>query len=147
MSAKANHLKIGVFVLVGLGILLAGLFAFGARSYFQEKAQFETYVAGDVEGLSVGSVVKLRGVPVGKVTKIGFTWSEYPEARTGRFIVVQFEINTQVAPPGKKDHQEIIENEVNRGLRVRVKGQGITGTSILSLEYVNPAENPLATID
>ena len=31
---------------------------------------------------------------------------------------------------------------IRQGLRARVKAKGITGTSILSLEYVNPADNP-----
>ena len=83
MSEKASQFRIGIFVILGVAIVLAGLFLFGIRSAFQPTYMFETYTTGDVEGLSVGSVVKLRGVAVGKVTEIGFSWNMY-ERRPAR---------------------------------------------------------------
>src|SRR5258706_1447542 len=62
MSAKANNFNLGLFVLIGIGVLIAGLFAFGARAYFQQRITFETYATGQVDGLSVGSAMLLRGV-------------------------------------------------------------------------------------
>jgi len=41
----------------------------------------------------------------------------------------------------------VVELAVRRGLRARVKGQGITGTSIVSLEFLDPKENPPPEID
>ncbi len=72
MDTKGNDFKLGAFVLVGFGLLTAGLFAFGAVSYFQRMTLAETYVAGNVDGLAVGAPVTLRGVNVGKVTRIDF---------------------------------------------------------------------------
>jgi len=37
MSAKTNHFKLGVFVLAGIALLVAGILAFGARSAFEKK--------------------------------------------------------------------------------------------------------------
>ena len=48
---------------------------------------FETYTTGDVDGLSVGSVVKLRGVAVGKVTEIGFSWNMYEVGQPACVVV------------------------------------------------------------
>ena len=62
MSEKASQFRIGLFVVLGVAIVLAGLFVFGIRSAFQPTYMFETYTTGDVDGLTVGSVVKLRGV-------------------------------------------------------------------------------------
>src|SRR5262245_263258 len=103
MSTKTNNLKIGVFVLIGLVLLLGSLFALGVRSQLEPKSDFETYVTEDVEGLSVGSPVKLRGVPVGQVTRINFTWNDYPDGGKG-YVVVEFEIKDSVSPlpPGKE---------------------------------------------
>ena len=81
MEAKPNDLKLGVFVLVSFGVLCAGLFAFGAVSYFQRMIRAETYVSGNVDGLSVGAPVTLWGVKVGKVTKIDFSWNLYCRIR------------------------------------------------------------------
>ena len=72
MSVKANPLRVGIFALSGAAILGAALFLFGIRSALQPKYQMETYVVGDVEGLSKGSDVKLRGVVVGG----GDPWTE-----------------------------------------------------------------------
>jgi len=141
MSAT-NHLKIGSFILAALALFVAGLFAFGARSYFEKKALFETYLAGDVEGLSVGSPVMLRGVHVGKVTRIGFTWNEYPDNDKGD-ILVEFEIRKIVDPMrSATDFPMRLQGEIKKGLRVRVKSLSITGSSVVSLEYVPPDQNP-----
>ena len=52
MSEKANQFRIGLFVVVGVVIVLAGLFLFGIRSAFQPTYMFETYVTENVDGLS-----------------------------------------------------------------------------------------------
>ena len=106
------------------------------------RALYETYIAGDVTGLAVGSAVELRGVNVGKVRRISFSWSEYQET-TPSYIVVEFEMRDDVAPlPPGEARSEMLQSAIKRGLRARLKSQGITGTSILSLEYLNPADNP-----
>src|SRR5437867_735390 len=138
MSAKCNNLKLGVFVLAGIGLLVAGILAFGARSFLEKKATVETYIDDEVQGLSVGSPVELRGVRVGKVTRINFCWNEYPQTRSN-LVVVVFDIRDDVSPlPPGEAREELVQNEINRGLRARVKAQGITGNCILSLEYINP---------
>jgi phospholipid/cholesterol/gamma-HCH transport system substrate-binding protein len=142
MSTDTNHFKLGLFTLCGLAILIASILAFGARSYFEATSSFETYVEGDVTGLEVGSAVELRGVNVGKVKRISFSWSEYQET-TPSYIVVEFEMRDDVAPlPPGEARSEMLQSAVKRGLRARLKSQGITGTSILSLEYLNPTDNP-----
>ena len=142
MSTATNHFKLGLFTLCGLAILIAGILAFGARSYFEPTSLFETYVEGDVTGLAVGSPVELRGVQVGKVRRISFSWSEYQET-TPSYVVVEFEMRNDVTPlPPGEARSEMLESAVKRGLRARLKSQGVTGTSILSLEYLSPDENP-----
>lgn len=147
MATKTNNFKIGVFVLIGVALLLGGLFAFGIRSQLEPKTLFETYATGDVEGLSVGSLVTLRGVPVGRVTRINFTWNDYPDGGKG-YVVVEFEIKDSVTPLPKGGARDTrLLEEIRKGLRARIKGQGITGTSIVSLEYLNPEENPPLQVD
>ena len=137
-----NNFKLGLFTLGGLALLVAGILAFGARSYFQETSTYETYIAGDVTGLTVGSPVELRGVSVGKVTRIDFSWTEY-EVTQPNYIVVQFVMLDDIEPatPGAA-RDDVLEADIQRGLRARIKTKGITGATILSLEYADPAENP-----
>lgn len=142
MSAKINNFKIGLFAFIGLGLVVAGLLVFGVWSNLKKSSLFETYVTTDVSGLSVGSAVELRGVRVGKVTRIGFSWNEYQDASPG-YVVVVFEINNDVSilPPGK-ERNERLQKAIEHGLRACPKALGVTGTCILSLEFLNPAENP-----
>lgn len=143
MSSKPNDFKIGLFVFFGIALLLAALFIFGASKWFQGKMIQETYVEGNVDGLKVGAPVTLRGVPVGQVTQINFTWNVYHRTEP-RYVYVEFEVDKKVslAPPGP-DYARLIEEEVRKGLRARIKSQGLAaGTSLVSLEYVNPAEHP-----
>jgi len=146
MNKHTNNFKLGLFTLGGLLLLAAGLLAFGARSYFVRTSVFETYVVGEVPGLAVGSPVELRGVRVGKVRKINFSWNEYEESDPS-YVVVEFEVRDDVTPlPPGEARRQILESAIKRGLRARLKSQGITGTSLLSLEYLNPTENPPAQI-
>jgi len=136
MSTKPNNIKIGAFILTGTGLLVAALLAFGARSFLERKTVYETYFSQNVEGLSLGAPVKLRGVSVGKVTRIGFVWNQYRQSSDG-YALVEFEVgqNSSLVPPSDNPRAEL-RKEIDKGLRVRVKGQGVTGVSILSLEYV-----------
>jgi ABC-type transporter Mla subunit MlaD len=141
MSAKTNNFKLGLFTLFGIGLLAAGILAFGAWSTFEKKSLYETYVPGEISGLSVGSAVEFRGVHVGKVTHIGFSWNEYRDTQPG-WVVVVFEMQDDVfgGSPVEGEHQ--LQTAVERGLRARLKAQGVTGTSIVSLEYLDPTEYP-----
>ncbi len=147
MSAKSNNIRIGIFVIIAVVLFVLGLLAFGAASYFQKKTNFETLVEGEVGGLSVGSPVQLRGVPVGKVTRIDFVWNVYP-ASASHGIVVDFQIQGGIVPRiAGKTEREVIALSVGNGLRAVVKGQGITGTSLLSLESLDPTNYPPQTFD
>jgi ABC-type transporter Mla subunit MlaD len=143
VSARPNSFKIGLFVLVGIGLLIAGLFAFGARSYFQKRRIFETYVPGVVHGLSVGSPVTLRGVAIGKVTYVGFIWNEYPEIRD-RYVLIRWEVPEKTSLlPFTTNMQAVLDVEIAHGLRARVQSQGINPASDLALDYLELEQNPL----
>lgn len=144
MSARARQFRIGLFVLTSLAILAAGLFAFGLRRELEPKRRFETYVPTDAGGLTVGAAVKLKGVSVGEVTRISFSWIEYPGGRPP-CVVIHFEAKETVNPsPGTT---AALDDEVRRGLRAIVTSQGITGASFLALDFVDPEKNPPLAYD
>ncbi len=142
MSEKASQFRIGVFVVVGVAIVLAGLFLFGIRSAFQPTYMFETYVTGNVDGLSVGSVVKLRGVAVGKVTEIGFSWNLYGETQPV-CVIVRGTVEQAITPSQLRgEYYAEVKKLVDRGLRAVVQTEGITGTSIVALQTMDPKLYP-----
>jgi ABC-type transporter Mla subunit MlaD len=141
MSAKANQYKIGIFVAIGIAILVAALFLFGIRGKFEPTYGFETYVTTDVDGLSKGSAVKLRGVVVGKVTEIGFSWKFYGNVNP-RCVVVRFKINERVSPVPSEDVEAEVHRLVDSGFRAIIQSEGITGSSIVALRTLDPKQYP-----
>jgi ABC-type transporter Mla subunit MlaD len=142
MSVKAHNFRIGLFVLTGAALFVAALFAVGLKAYFGKRDIFETYVTGKVENLSVGALVKLRGVTIGKVSSIDFVGTEYPDYGE-QYVVIQFEVPRGTVWSAETNNvQKRIDIEVARGLRARVQGQGFLGANIVALEYVNPQLYP-----
>jgi ABC-type transporter Mla subunit MlaD len=148
MSQRANQFRIGLFVTLGVALVLGALFLFGIRSAFEPTHMIETYVTGEVEGLSVGSEVTLRGVSVGKVASIGFSWNFYGDTQP-RCVVVRCAIKQSISPirVNSPDATEVIEDNVKKGMRAVVQPQGITGTSIVALKYLNPDKYPPLKVD
>jgi ABC-type transporter Mla subunit MlaD len=134
MSERARQLKIGAFVLVGVAVAVAGVLSLGVRSKLERTATLETYVTGNVGGLVVGSPVKLKGVRVGEVTAMGFSWREYPGGEPS-CVVVHFKVKEDLRPAD-------LDAAVKRGLRAIIEAEGITGVSHLSLDEVDPEKNP-----
>ena len=146
MSQKANYFKLGLFV---IGALIAGivvLLVIGSGRWFERKITVETYFNESVQGLDLGSKMKFKGVAIGEVTKISFTYVTYqqdvPMLQRARYVLVESQIQPRLvggrAAAGDLTDPANAKMEVDRGLRVRLTPQGITGTSYLELDYVDP---------
>jgi len=146
MSAKTHHFRIGLFVLTGALLFVVALFAMGLRTYLGKRDVFETVVTGKVENLSVGALVKLRGVTIGKVSSVEFVGTEYPDYKE-QFVLIQFQVPSGTVWSAETDQiQQLLDVEAAHGLRARVQGQGFLGASILALEYVDPRLYPVLPI-
>jgi MlaD protein len=146
MSLKANYFKLGLFV---IGAVIAGvllLIVIGSGRWFAPKLTIETYFNESVQGLDIGSKLKYRGVAIGEVTRIGFTYNRYqldkPMTQRARFILVEAQIEPKLlggrVATGDLTSPDNAKLEVQRGLRIRLAPQGITGTSYLEIDYVDP---------
>ena len=154
MSQKANYFKLGLFVIGAVAAGIIVLLIIGSGRWFQKRIMIETYFNESVQGLDVGSKLKVRGVAVGEVTRIGFTYNRYqldrPMADRARYVMVEAQIEPRLlggrAGAGDLTNAESAGLEVERGLRVRLAPQGITGTSYLEIDYFDPPP-PLLQID
>lgn len=70
MSRRANPAVVGGFVLAGLAVLVAGVLVLGGGRLFKRTERYLVFFQGSVNGLAVGSQVKVAGVPVGQVLEI-----------------------------------------------------------------------------
>jgi len=151
-AAKPNFFLIGLFIVIGLAILAGGLIAFGAGQIFRPRIYIETYLDGSVQGIDVGSPVKFRGVLIGKVSQISFSFNEYgsPNAvNRYNYVVILMEIDKEMFPGMfSEDLTLLIEKNVAQGLRARIEPLGITGMNYIELNYVkDPSQFPLLAVD
>ncbi len=70
MARQASKFKVGLFVIAGVLIGLGALTYLGARQYLQGASTYVTFFKESVQGLQMDSVVKYRGVEVGRVRAI-----------------------------------------------------------------------------
>jgi ABC-type transporter Mla subunit MlaD len=154
MSQKANYFKLGLFVIGAVIAGLAVLIIIGSGRWLKPRTTIETYFNESVQGLDIGSKIKYRGVAIGEVTRISFTYVKYEQdkamSQRKRYVLVEAQLEprlvggraaTDIASP------ESSAIEVERGLRVHLAPQGITGTNYLELDYVDTLPAPVLPID
>ncbi|MFA7235090.1 MAG: MlaD family protein [Terrimicrobiaceae bacterium] len=146
MSAKPDFFRIGVFVAVGIALLVFALLVFGGGQMFLPKIEIETYIRGSVQGIDIGSPVKFRGVLIGKVTKIDFAFREYDLNESdglSNYVVLYMEVNRAVFPGMFTDDlTPLLAKSIEQGLRIRIEPQGITGLNYLDIDYFDPTRFP-----
>ena len=153
MSARASYFKIGLFVISAATIAVIGLVVLGAGVLFQKTIPIETYFEQSIQGLDVGSPVKFRGVQIGKVEAINLASRVYPTAR--QYVLVRMGLFPEAAPVKIEKHMDTgsveiareIQRETERGLRIRLAFQGLTGTAYLEADYLDPNLYPPLEID
>ena len=129
-----QKIKIGLFVIGGLALLIAILFFLGMTDIFTNKATVQTFFSESVQGLTVGSAVKYRGVPIGNVTKISIRV-------TDKLVQVDMAVELEhFVSGGEKGQQRSVfrrffQSELEQGMRCRLEYAGITGMRYIDFDY------------
>jgi phospholipid/cholesterol/gamma-HCH transport system substrate-binding protein/paraquat-inducible protein B len=143
---KLSYFKIGLFAITAIVLAVIGVIVLGVGSVFQRSALVETYIEESVQGLDVGSPMKFRGVLVGKVEEVTLTSAVYNTRR--RYVLVRIGITSNLFQfPLANPKDPIFQNELDRGFRVRLAAQGLTGVAYLEADYLDPERNPPLEID
>ncbi|MCK4981979.1 MAG: MCE family protein [Victivallaceae bacterium] len=133
---QANKFRLGLFVLAGTVLFIAGLFVLGLEGLFVKKAHFVTLFPESVQGLTIGSPIKYKGVPIGTVSKISIQVED-------KLIRVDMDINLSSFSAEKsikngdkmRLFRHFIRKEREKGLRCRLEYAGITGLKYIELDY------------
>ena len=144
MDEGKRHYRLGLFVVVSIVAFGVLVFVLGGRKLFQPTYTFETYFDGSVAGLEIGAPLRYRGVPLGEVSEILLSGAAYerdvPLNERRNYIVVRAKVTVSAvqAIQVKRDAPELVK----LGLRAQTQLAGITGQQYLSLDLLDPAENP-----
>ena len=146
---KSSYAAIGAFVCAAILLAIVAIVLMGAGSMRKRELLFETYVEETVQGVSEGSAVKYRGIPVGVVKSVSFAMATYrPEnfrsnaakedaQRASRYARVVFAIDTSDMPD-PESFAGLVDRQIASGLRAHMKSQGVTGLVYVDLDYEDP---------
>ncbi|MDD3885973.1 MAG: MlaD family protein, partial [Victivallaceae bacterium] len=144
MDDNNRKLRIGLFVCGGIAVTLAALFFLGMSDIFVRKAYIRTYFNESVQGLSNGSAVKYRGVPIGNVTDVSIRIAD-KLVRVDMSIHLDKFITTESGGNDDRDasFDQFMRKELSDGLRCRLEYAGITGMRYIGLDYIAPPGSPV----
>ena len=138
-----GYFVIGIFVISAVAIAAATTVVLGVGALFQDKIIIETYFEESIQGLEVGSPIKFRGVQVGKVDQITFVNQTYPTDK--RYIMVRIALNAKpLVKQYKQDEalmKKVLQQQIEKGLRIRLSFQGITGAAYLETDFFDPEQS------
>ncbi len=138
MAARANYVKIGWFVMLGVGAAFTLVFVIGQRRLHRETVSYFTYFDESVTGLEVGAPVKARGVTIGQVGNITFA----PDHR-----LVEVRSDLDIAALERLGLREpglpVTANTAPPpDTRAQLGSQGLTGVKYILFGFFNPKTNP-----
>ncbi len=113
MARNVNPYKIGLFALICGALIIGAIIWLEAMSLLEDTKTYSSYFDVSVKGLQKDAVVNYRGVPVGRVSRIGI-------APDGRLVEVLLNL--------KSDFR------VDQNISVQLREQGLTGLRYLEID-------------
>lgn len=123
MARKSTNFILGLFVILGFLLAVAGIIWVGASSFFQKGQRYISYFDESVEGLQADSSVKYRGVDVGRVEQIQV-------APDNKLVGVVMKIN--------------LRGDLPKTTIAQLRSAGITGVKFIGLDRPSPEERALS---
>ena len=141
MSKKANAISVGLFLVVGLTLAVAGVVLFSAGNLFQKREKYILYFNASLKGLDPGAPVKFRGVTIGKVAEVLIRHNQSSDDFAMPVII---EIDTKLTQ-SKSDEQlqfgkTRLDHLIQQGFRGRLDAESLV-TGVL---YVGMEQSPNA---
>lgn len=133
MNKKVNKTAIGLFVLIGVVLVLVAILIFGSGSLFKRTYKYVLYFDGSLKGLSVGAPVTFRGVKIGSVKNIGLVYNEKIKEIA---IPVTIEIEQRIKGMPSLGDPGNEEKMIAMGLRARLEIQNLlAGQLMISFDF------------
>ncbi|MBU1193583.1 MAG: MCE family protein [Proteobacteria bacterium] len=134
MTQKANFYKLGLFVILSLGLGATFLIVFGAGEFFKTELLAETCFNESVQGLSIGSEVKYKGIKIGTVKSIESAARTYQTKSDYVLVILSLDSEISLGQTGETAKIRV-EKAISDGLAARLSFKGLTGAAYLETDY------------
>lgn len=141
MATGTNRWKLGLFVIIGIGVALAALVVLGARQWNEKTVTYFSYFDESVQGLEIGSPVKFRGVTIGRVADIDIAPDRrHVQVENELFVEQLIRLGLHAIARGDT------ASAAQPNLRVQLAQTGITGVKFIQLDFFDPKVYPLVVL-
>lgn len=145
---ETNKFKLGLFVIGSILVLIIAVFSMGLFDQLQPKAHIVTYVEESVQGLTTGSAVKYKGVPIGRVSGITIM-VDNNEIRIDIEVdlsKIQRRIGGNTGSRsrelGREQFYDFLQKAASEGLACRIEPDGITGAKYVEFNFFTDEKMP-----
>jgi len=125
MDSEKEEVKVGVFIALGLALLMAMILAFGGDKIFFHSYYILTSYFSSVDGLAKGSVVSLSGIVVGNISDISIS-------EKNNLLKVEMRID------------ENFRSKITKGAIAKIRTKGALGDKFIFIEPGPINASPLA---
>jgi paraquat-inducible protein B len=141
MNKRISPAMIGAFVLGAIALIVIAILVFGSGRLFRQTRNFVLYFDSSVNGLRIGSPVKLKGVEIGSVKDIRILVGQ---GTAGDEIPVIIEIDLRkltqrgaaAAAAATVDPEAMQKVIIDRGLRGQLDMESlVTGLLYVALDF------------
>ena len=155
MSKSISPTAVGGFVIGAIVLIVTGVLVFSSGNIFSSTHAAVVVFPGNVNGLSIGSSVEVRGVRVGSVTDIKILADletskivvpVYIEFRQGILKDMKFKYLSDNIPRDRWN--DVIKTMISAGLRAQINMKSlVTGQMMISIDYFPETPANLTNID
>ena len=142
MSQKPNPVSIGLFIVIGAALGVAGLLLFSSSKLFTKTLDCIIYFDQSLNGLQEGAPVKIRGVTIGSVKRVMVRFNEATNDY-GMPVIIELQeklINERLGEPLDIFTGPWLEERVRNGMRASLQAESLV-TGVL---YIELRRNPNA---
>lgn len=119
MPSVRTQFSVGLFVIIGMAVVIVFILWLGMVEYFEEGRKYIAFFDESIQGLKKDSSVKYRGVDIGRVEDIRV-------APDGKLVQIDLNLRKPL-----KDRKKLV---------AQIKSVGITGIMFVELERISEDE-------
>ena len=143
MSKKINTTFIGLFIVTGLALGVAGLLLFTTSRLFARTRDLIVYFDGSLNGLNEGAPVKYRGVTIGSVKRVMVRFNQATNDYAMP-VILALEENLLKERMGEPSEEVLTDRAAEVRIKAGLRASLQTESLVTGVLYVDVRINPNA---